>query len=60
MSVEAEIIAERAMQIVDQIPTFMSVNGCMDCQHLFRHGNKCPYCQSAAVCNLADILNRGN
>jgi hypothetical protein len=54
---EAAVIAERAQEIADQIPTLTAVSACVDCQKLFRHGSACPYCESESVMNLAGILN---
>lgn len=55
---EAAQITERAHKIIDQLPTFAEVSGCMDCSILFRRGHACPFCGSESVVNLADVLNR--
>jgi hypothetical protein len=42
------------------VPTLSTSMACADCECIFRRGTKCPYCGSASLMNLAEVLNRGN
>lgn len=37
-------------------PTLTCAMACADCSAIFRSGDACPYCRSAAVMNLAAVL----
>jgi rubrerythrin len=56
MTDEAEMIAERAHKLVEQIPTMKEAHGCMDCEHIFRFGAACPYCGGRSILNIASLL----
>ena len=58
-------LAVRLQQRLDELgemwPTFDAAHGCLDCGKLFRAKNgHCPFCQSHAVINLAEVLRRGD
>jgi rRNA maturation endonuclease Nob1 len=53
---DAVSISERAIKMLDQVPTLGQALGCVDCAKLFRKGAVCPYCGSTSIFNLAAYL----
>ncbi len=56
MDIEADQMHDRAVKLLDQIPTLGQAMGCLDCQRVFRTGGLCPYCSSKSIFNIATIL----
>jgi hypothetical protein len=51
----------RTEELISWWPTLDEANGCLDCGKLFRAKNgHCPFCQSHAIINLAEVLRRGS
>jgi hypothetical protein len=57
VTADAEQIAERANDALDQVPTFAEALGCVDCTRIFRCGSACPWCASQSLLNVAGVLN---
>jgi len=45
-------------EMVAQVPMLYAAIGCVSCSRIFRSGARCPDCESTALLNLAEILNR--
>lgn len=56
---ETDMVVQRASGIADQIPRLTEALGCVDCSLIFRHGSSCPFCESRALLNVADLLTKG-
>mgnify|MGYP001605570418 CR=1 FL=1 len=48
------------LHAADQIPTLTEALACVDCEHLFRTGDSCPFCASKSILNIADVLGTQN
>lgn len=58
MTADAEIIAERAAQQLDQWPTLEQAVGCMNCLKITRTASPgCLFCGSESLLNVAEILS---
>jgi rRNA maturation endonuclease Nob1 len=56
MTADAEQVATRATDALDQVPTLDSALGCIDCSRIFRSGQSCPYCASQSLLNVSDCI----
>lgn len=53
---DAKMISDRAVKMLDQVPTLAQALGCVNCGKIFRTGGECPYCGSTSIFNLAEYL----
>jgi hypothetical protein len=49
-----------ASQPAVAVPKLTDAMACADCECIFVRTPACPYCGSASLLNLAEVLNRGN